>query len=511
VVADGLERALREILPVASEFYRKHPELGVHYSQQRFDNFLNKKDGVQGQERLDFLWENLRMYTRDGRVLEWKEGLLDSFKKNDHQFALTHHLEVWGLTPPAVAAEKRPEEGSPECPKEKNPQGDLGVGNEVPLQVGEENALRENPTNEPSPDGIAMPRADLSQQTEAPPQSAVEPVPPSPAGPSRRWSSENPTHTSAEDSQPASSSPQETPKDPVKPVSQLELRDSCIGGQPSLTASSTPPTSQLVVHSTRIGRKKLTRPSPPEFAGESQSVVEARSRVLSSGSGQSKNPVLQRISHLRAREHSIWRELSDVAKRVKEKDIEFEKMIENAKVPIDDEMDPDLDSGLEADSVVPIDNEGLKVSPNWEALWIIHRDQRSFHEEMKQQEMQLVREGSIINVEIKELQKRTSEQAAMVNQMAHRSPQSTESVLGDDDLTLPTKSSSATGPFNDLREAPAFGSHGLIFGIPVGDSLVEGLKLWSDTITPAATGNGTAEASEAARAKRKTRRRKMGW
>jgi len=450
------------------------------------------------------------MYTSDRRVLEWKEGLLDSFGPNNHRFALAHHLEVWGLTPPARTAEKRPEEGSPGCPKEKSPQGDPGVEVEAPSRVGEEDTLGGNPTNEPSPDETAMQRADLSQQAEAPPQSAVDPVPLSPADPSRHLSSENLTHTSAEDSQPASSSPQETPKDPVKQVSHLELRDSCIGGQPSLAASATPPTSQLVVHSTRIGRKKLTRPSPPEFAGESQSVVEARSRVLSSGSRQSKNPVLQRISHLRAREHSIWRELSDVAKKVKEKDIEFEKMIEDAKVPIDDEMDPDLDSGLEADSVQN-ENERQKVSPNWEALWSIHTDQRSFHEKMKQQEMQLVREGSIINVEIKELQKRTSEQAAMMNQMAHRSPQSTESVLGDDDSTPPAKSSSATGPFSDSRDAPAFAGCRPIFGIPMGDSLVEGLKLWSDTLAPAATSNLAVEASEAARAKKKTRRRKMGW
>lgn len=498
MIADGLERALREILPAADEFYKKRPELGVHYSRQTFDDFLNKKDGVQGQERLDFLWKHLRMYTRDGRVLEWKEGLLDSFKPNDHQFALTNHLEVWGLGHPAIAAEKQPEEGSPERPKEKSPQRDLGAGTEASLQVGEENTEK-NPTSE------------LSQQAEAPPQFAAEPVSLSPAGPSRHWPPESPTHTSVEDPQPASSSSQEPPKDLIKPISQLELRDSCIGGQPSSTASTTPPTSQLVVHSTRIGRKKLTRPSPPEFAGESQSVVEARSRVLSSGSRQSKNPVLQRISHLRAREHSIWQELSDVAKRVKERDVEFEKKIENAKVPINDEMDPDPDSGLEVDSVVPIENERQKVSPNWEALLSIHTEQRSFHEEMKQQEMQLVRQGSIINVEIKELQKRTSEQAAMVNQMARRSPQCTESVLGDDDLTLPTKSSSATGSFNDLRDAPDFGGRRSIFGIPMGDSLVEGLKMWSDTQAPVATSNGAAEASEAARAKKKVRRRKMGW
>lgn len=510
MIADGLERALREILPVADEFYKKRPELGVHYSRQLFDDFLNKKDGVQGQERLDFLWKHLRMYTSDGRVLEWKEGLRDSFKPNDHQFALARHLEVWGLGHPAIAAEKQPEEGSPERPKEKSPQRDLGAGTEAPLQVGEENTGK-SPTNELSLEETAMQRADLSQQAEAPPQSAVEPVSLSPGGPPRHWLPESPTHTSAEDPQPASSSPQETPKDLVKPISQLELRDGCIGGQPSSTASTTPPTSQLVVHSTRIGRKKLTRPSPPEFAGESQSVVEARSRVLSSGSRQSKNPVLQRISHLRAREHSIWRELSDVAKKVKERDVEFEKRIESANVPIDDEMDPDPDSGLEVDSVVPIENERQKVSPNWEALLSIHTEQRSFHEEMKQQEMQLVREGSIINVEIKELQKRTSEQAAMVNQMAHRSPQCTESVLGDDDLTLPTKSSSATGSFNDLRDAPDFGGRRSIFGIPMGDSLVEGLKLWSDTLAPVATSNGAAEASEAARAKKRVRRRKMGW
>jgi hypothetical protein len=242
-------------------------------------------------------------------------------------------------------------------------------------------------------------------------------------------------------------------------------------------------------------------------------VVEARSRVLSSGSRQFKNPVLQRINSLRSREHSIWRELSNVAKEVKEKDIEFEKMIQNAKVPIEDEMDPDLDSGLEADSVVPIENERQKVSPDWEALLAIHTDQRYFHEKMKQREMRLVREGSIINVEIKELQKRTSEQAAMVNQMAHHSPQSTESVLGDDDSTLPTKSSSATMSFNDLRDAPAFAGHRSIFGIRMGDSLVEGLKLWSgqsDTLAPVA-GSAAVEASEAARAKKKARRRKMGW
>ncbi|PUU73197.1 hypothetical protein B9Z19DRAFT_568448 [Tuber borchii] len=447
------------------------------------------------------------MYTRDGRVLEWKEGLLDSFKQNDHQFALTHHLEVWGLGP-AVAAGKQPEEGSPEYPKEKSPQRDLGAETEASMQVGEE-SMGKSPTNEPSLDETAMQRADLSSRAEALPQSAVEPVSPSPAGPSR-WLPESPTHTSAEDPQPASSSPQETPKDLDKSISQLELRNSCTGDQPSSTASTTPPNSQLVVHSARIGRKKLTRPSPPEFAGESQSVVEYRSRVLSSGSRQSKNPVLQRISHLRAREHSIWRELSDVAKKVKERDVEFEKKIENAKVPIDDEMDPGLDSGLEVDSV-PVENERQKVSPNWEALLSIHTEQRSFHEEMKQQEMQLVREGSIINVEIKELQKRTSEQAAMVNQMAHRSPQCTESVLGDDDLPLPIKSSSATGSFNDLRDAPAFEGRGSIFGIPMGDSLVEGLKLWSDTLAPVATSNGAVEASEAARAKKKVRRRKMGW
>jgi len=101
----------------------------------------------------------------------------------------------------------------------------------------------------------------------------------------------------------------------------------------------------------------------------------------------------------------------------------------------------------------------------------------------------------------------------MVNQMAHHSPQSTESVLGDDDSTLPTKSSSATMSFNDLRDAPAFAGHRSIFGIRMGDSLVEGLKLWSgqsDTLAPVA-GSAAVEASEAARAKKKARRRKMGW
>ncbi|KAG0635981.1 hypothetical protein HOY80DRAFT_397103 [Tuber brumale] len=507
---DCLERILKEILPIADEFYENHPELGVYYSRQRFDDFLTKKDGVQGQARFQFLKENLRMY-RDKRVFEWDEALSGDSEPHNYQWALTRHLEVWGLAPATIAVGDRPGEWPPGYPKGKSPQEDLRIRNEASLEIEEESILGNSPKGEPNQGEASTQRADLNQRAEALPQPAVEPMLFSPAGPSGHWPPENPIQASTETPQPAPSSLQGTPKDSVK---LLELRDSCTGDQSSSTnstISATPPTSQPVVHSTRTGRKTLTRPLPSEFAGESQSVAEARSRVLSSGSRQFKNPVLQRISSLRFREHSIWRELSNVAKQVKEKDIEFEKMIENAKVTIDDEMDPDLDSGLEADSVVPIENERQKVSPDWEALLAIHTDQRYFHEKMKQQEMRLVREGSIINVEIKELQKRTSEQAAMVNQMTHRSPQSTESVLGDDDSTLPTKSSSAARSFNDLRDAPAFAGRRSIFGIQMGDSLVEGLKLWSgqsDTLAPVVTSN---EASEAARAKKKTRRRRMGW
>ncbi|PWW79708.1 hypothetical protein C7212DRAFT_340425 [Tuber magnatum] len=513
MLTDSLERKLREILPVANEFYEKNPELGVHYSRQRFDDFLSKKDDTQVDARFQFLKENLRTYTSDKRALEWEEVLTGNFEPNDYQWALTDHLEVWGLRPPTVAIEEQSKEGSPGCPKGKRPWEDLGVRSEASLETGEVNASGRSPKDEPSPDEAAMRRADLSQRAEALPLPAAGPMPFFPACPPKHCPSENSTRTPTETPRPASPSPQETPRDPVKKISRLEPRDSCIGDQSSSTTSTTPPTSQHLVHSTRVGRKKLTRPLPLEFAGESQSVVEARSRALSSGPRQSRNPVLQRISGLRAREHSIWQELSDVAKKVKEKDIEFEKMIENAKVPIGDEMDPDLDSGLEADSVAPIENERQKVSPDWEALWSIHTDQRCFHEKMKQQEMRLVREGSIINVEIKELQKRTSEHAAMVNRVAHHSPQCTESVLGDDDSTLRTESSSATRSFNDLRDSPAFGGRRSIFGLPMGDSLVEGLKLWSgqsDSLAPV-TSSVAAEASEAARAKKRTRRRRMGW
>ncbi|CUS13574.1 unnamed protein product [Tuber aestivum] len=514
MLTDGLERKLKEILPIANEFYEKNPELGVRFPRQRFDDFLNKKDGAQADARFQFLKKNLRTYTSDKRALNWEEVLTGDFEPNDYQWALTDHLEVWGLHPPTVAIGKRPEEGSPEFPKEKSPREDLDSRTEASLETGEMNASGMSPKDEPIPGQTGVQRVDLCQQPEALPLPAVGLMPFSPVGPIRRWPPENLTRTPTETPRPVSPSPQETPKDAGKQISRLELRDSCIGDQSSSATSTTPPTSQPFGHSARAGRKKLTRPLPSEFAGESQSVVEARSRVLSNGSRQSKNPVFQRISGLRAREHSIWRELSDVAKKVKEKDIEFEKMIENAKVPIGDEMDPDLDSGLEADSVIPLENESQKVSPDWEALWNIHTDQRCFHEKMKQQEMRLVREGSIINVEIKELQKRTGEQAAMVNRVAHHSPQGTESVIGDDDSTLQTKSSSATRSFDDLRDAPTFGGHRSIFGIPMGDSLVEGLKLWSgqsDTLAPVVTSSVAAEASEAARAKKRTRRRRMGW